>query len=350
MAGKAVTIRDIARRVGTSPTTVSFVLNDRCEEMRISRKLSQQVLQAAREMNYRPSLVARSLATKKTFQLGAVIPYIAEGYGPDLTSGIESEARRHGYQITVASHRNDTGLLTGSIERALDSSFDGLIVVPTLSFHDKSAYRELLAAGQPVVFVERDLGGDNISVVSTDAAHSVVLGVRHLAALGHRRVALYRLLRGDPDSNRRETGYRAAHEELSLPYDPALVLYAGPGEAHEDGGLGTKRNLERLMGLPAPPTAIVGISALRCVAVYEGLTDLGYRVPQDVSLVAITGQTFGSFHRARITSVRFSYEEMGSLACRIVVDAIRNPGSLPQRAYVPAHLVEGDTICAPATV
>ena len=349
MAGKAITIQDIARQAGTSPTTVSFVLNDRWKEMRISEELCQKVLQTARDMNFRPSLVARSLATKKTFQLGAVIPYIAEAYGPDVTAGIESEARQHGYHISVAAHRNDTGLLTDSIEKALDSSFDGLIIVPTLPFHDKKAYRELLDSGKPAVFVERDPGEEDISFVSSDAARSVSMGVRHLASLGHRRIALYQLPVDDPELNRRRIGYQVAHDELSLPYDPSLLLCAASHGSDARDPHEILDNLKRLMRRSSRPTAIIGISALRCVAIYEGLTDLGYRVPEDVSLIAITGQKFGSFHRARITSVRFSYEEIGSLACRIVINAIENPGSHPQRAYVPAHVVEGDTTCPPGT-
>ena len=349
MAGKTVTIQDIAREAGTSPTTVSFVLNDRCKEMRISEKLRQKVLQTALQMNFRPSRVARSLATKRTFQLGAVIPYLAEAYGPDLVAGIESEARQFGYHITVAAHRNDTRLLTDSIERSLDSSFDGLIIVPTLPFRDQKACRELLESGKPTVFVERDPGEENISLVSTDSVRAVSSAVRHLASLGHRRIALYRLLRDDPDSNRRRVGYQVTHDELSIPYDPSLVVEAASTAEDTGGAQGMENNLKRLMNLPDRPTGIVGISAARCVALYEGLTELGYRVPEDISLIAITGQTFGSFHRARITSVRYSYEDMGSVACRIVIDAIESPGSHPQRAYVPARVVEGDTTCRPGT-
>jgi LacI family transcriptional regulator len=229
----------------------------------------------------------------------------------------------------------------------LDSSFDGLIVVPTVSFHGREAYRELLESGKATVFLERDLGEDNTSVVTADAVRSISLAVRHLASLGHRRIALCELYHEDPDSYRRRAGYQTAYEELSLRYDPSLVMSAASNQSTARGPDEMTGKLKRLMNLPDRPTAVVGISASRCVAIYEGLSALGYCVPEDVSLVAITGQTFGSFHRARMTSVRYSYEEMGCLACRILIGAIENPGSHPQRVYVPAQLVEGDTTCRP---
>lgn len=349
MARKSVTIKDIAEKAGASQTAVSFVLNNRCQEMRISDQLRKRVLGIAQDLGYRPSLVARSLSSKRTSQLGVVIPYIAEGYGPSLAAGIETEARSHGYQIILAQHRNDMQLLIDAVEKSLDRNLDGLIVVSMAGFSKKKAYKELMDSGKPVVFVERDPGEDDVRLVSVDNTRAITLGVKYLADLGHKRVALCQNIPNEPETRRRRLAFQSALDELGLAPDEQTLLSV-TDELRPDNRDTVAAWVRKTMDSPDPPTAILGISAQRSIWVYESLIELGCRVPEDVSLIAITGQNFGSFHIARITSVRFSYEEMGLVAGRIMVDSIRHPIAPPQRIYVSAKLIEGETVSPPLAV
>ena len=346
MGEKKVTMSDVARAVGVSRTAVSFVLNGRAVEKGISPDLARRIAESARQLNYRPSLLARGLTGQKTMVVGVVLPSVSSAYGPPLIREVESQAQAKEYQVMVAQHENSLETLSKILEGFLGRHVDGLIMSPVLGLKDLPVYQAVRRSGVPVIFVDRDPGDDSVSVVTNDSARAVELAVLHLAKLGHTRIAMYDAPRELRESRLREGAYRETLAELGLSFDDRLLRVADwdeePGQ-HEIVG----RVMKELLDLPDAPTGMVAISSNRAISIYESARELGCRIPEDLSLVALTGFRFDDFHRVRITSVQFSYEKVGWVAMRLLLDAIAEESAPPVHTYVIPHLVPGDTSSAP---
>ena len=345
MGEKKVTMNDVAQAVGVSRTAVSFVLNGRAAEKGISPDLARRIADTARRLNYRPSLLARGLTGQKTMVVGVVLPSVSSAYGPELVREVEARAQTAGYQIMVGQHENSLETLNRTLEGFLGRHVDGLIVSPVPGLKDLPTYREIRRSGVPVVFVDRDPGDDDASVVTNDSARAVELAVLHLAKLGHTRIAMYDAPRELRESRLREGAYRETLAELGLPFDESLLRIAA---WNEEPGLRqvVGQVMKELLSLPDAPTGMVAISSNRAIAVYESAAELGCRIPGDLSLVALTGFRFDDFHRARITSVQFSYEKVGWVAVRLLLDAMAEESAPPVHTYVIPRLVPGDTCAA----
>ena len=343
MRRSSVTMSDVARRVGVSRTAVSFVLNNRGREKGLSADLEARVREAARVLGYRPSLPARTLASRRSMVIGVVLPSVSVSYGPFLLQDIERQSQAKGYQLMLAQHSDDDARLTEVIEGLQARRVDGLIIAPMLGMRRLPVYRELLGTRLPVVFVDRDPGGEEINLVTSDGARSIEMAVRHLAGLGHTRIALLDAAPELQESRRREMAYRRIMNDLSLPCAASLLrtahLHATPAQQRD----AVLEDARALLETDRPATAIVAVSSRRAIAMYQAVSSMRLRIPGDVSLVAVTGLQFDGFHRARITSVRFSYEEMGKMAFRILLAAIEDDDSPPVRVYVSPRMVEGDT-------
>ena len=337
---------DIAQRVGTSATSVSFVLNDLAREKGVSSKLERRIRKAAQEMNYRPSLLARSLAGTKTMVIGAVFPDLSQATASQYLRDIQAQAHDQGYQVMVAQHGGDPARLVSVVGGFLDRRIDGLILVPTVGVKALPMYRELRESGIALVFIDRDPDDPEVSFVSFDGESAVEMSVSRLAGLDHRRISLLNAAPELPQSRRRKMAYRTALEQLHVAFDPLLYREARLSDNPEQGAERVGRDVADLLALPDPPTAMVAISADRAITVYQAVTACGRRIPEDVSLVAATGRQFTGFDRARITSARFSYENVGYMAFKMLWDQIHDKAP-PTRVYLPPVFVEGDTVSAP---
>jgi len=216
-----VTIRDVAARAGVSPATVSRVFS---QPDAVAPDTRRKVLTAAEELRYAPNPVARSLARRRTGNLGIVVPDIANSYSAVVIKAVQQEARRAGYALFVAAS-DESADDEERIAWALAPQVDGLLLASPVGSDD--GLREL-AQRVPVVLSNRVLAG--VPAVLSDAGVATGHAVEHLHALGHRRIAYLRGPDGYSDQTRR-AGLSGAAAGLGL--DPVLL---GPfpeiGRAH----------------------------------------------------------------------------------------------------------------------
>lgn len=219
-----------------------------------------------------------------------------------------------------------------------------MIISPPRKLTETPIYQELKALDTPIVFVERDPGDNQINFVTFDVAQSIRLAVGHLYELGHRRTALYHASPKIIESKIRQMTYRMMMEELGLTYDPDLVYMSELTEGQERyAKQHLQQKLTLQMWLKDPPTAIIAVSRGRAIAVFESAESMPLKIPENLSLVAITGLRFRKFHRAKITSVKFSYENLGRLAFSMLTEAINGDTPQYRRSYIPPTLIAGET-------
>ncbi|HEY6403422.1 MAG TPA: LacI family DNA-binding transcriptional regulator, partial [Blastocatellia bacterium] len=175
-----VSLKKLAAHLGLSPTTLSLVLNDSPLASAIPQETKDRILVAAREFNYRPNFIARSLRSARTFTLGVLTPEISGGYASEVLGGIEEHLLKEGYFYFVASHHHRQELLKQYAQLLVERRVEGLIAVDTPHFARPAS---------PTVCVSGHEKAPGVTNITLDHERAAVLGLGHLIELGHRRIA-----------------------------------------------------------------------------------------------------------------------------------------------------------------
>jgi LacI family transcriptional regulator len=335
---KAVTLKAVAQHIGLSPATVSLVLNRSPVADSIPAETQERVFKAARELNYRPNFMARSLRSQRSFSIGVLVPDISENYAAGVMSGIETHLLQEGYFYLVASHRSKPDLLDEYLNLLRDRSVEGFILVATPIDH---------TTGLPTVAVAGHEELEGITNVVLDHDHAATLALEHLVELGHRRIAFFK---GHSHSSDTEDRWRAIveqaarmdleiHPELCLQLSGEPDLVFSPEEGYQEGYAYGKALLER-----GDFTALFAFNDVSAIGAMRAFRDAGLRIPEDISVVGFDDIQIAAFHNPGLTTVRQPLQAMGQSAGRLLLRALEGE-TLPQapQTVEPELVVRGTT-------
>src|SRR6267378_1018372 len=195
-----VTLKAVAQHLGLTPGTVSAVLNNSAASRSIPDRTRNRIMQAARELNYRPNFMARSLRVQRTYTIGVILEEIGDGYGSSIVSGIEEYIRKKNYFFLTVAHRHDAQLLDTYSQMLMARGVEGFITVDT-------SLQE--AASLPTVAVAGHRQLENVTNIILDHHKAAMLGLKHLQELGHSKIAF---LKGQPESSDSEVRWSAICE------------------------------------------------------------------------------------------------------------------------------------------
>ena len=324
------TIRDVAERAGVSIATVSRVMNERPD---VGDATRVRVLGAARELGYVANGPARALATNRSSLVGVVMPSSGTPHRPDVALTFFGEVidavSRHLYE-----HGYDAVLLHGSAaghryaDRAIRDAIDGLLLLGSIDQDDFAGVPQEL----PCVGIDVDCEGPNRASVIFDDGDGIRLCVRHLYALGHRRLAYL----GGPLEFRpaaaRLAAFRAEVAELGV--EPAGD-FVRECDWSADGGY---REACALFSGEARPTAIVAASDLIALGAMQAVRDFGYEPGRDVAVTGFDDLPYATLASPPLTTVRQDRERLGAAAVSSLVELIDRPGGQSQ-VVLPVSLV-----------
>ncbi|HID89624.1 MAG TPA: LacI family transcriptional regulator [Anaerolineales bacterium] len=328
------TSRDVARLAGVSRTTVSLVLNN-VPDVKISPETRQRVLDAARQLNYYPDISARRLVSGKTHTVALVWhrgpdSTYRDAFLPGLLQGITRAARHYGYHLLFRPIDPDDPDDV-YVELARGHHTDGLVLSGPRA--DDPHLLDLYQDGFPLV-LHGQLPGTDIPSVDVDNVRGAIQAVRHLLALGHRRIGM---ITNAPlayiSSRQRLDGYRQALEEAGLPYDPELVRF---GDFDEESG---REAMLSLLDLPTPPTGIFVASDMVAIGALRAILDQGLRVPEDIAIVGFDDIAAARFVSPPLTTIRVPAFALGWTAGELLIRIIEH--DRPEQTQV---LLETDLI------
>jgi len=290
------------------------------------------VLAAARQLNYRPNSVARSLQRQRSFTVGVLVPEISEGYAALVMGGIEDYLLQEGYLYFVASHRHRADLIDEYPRLLLERTIEGLIAVDT-------PCRQNLPV--PVVAVSghgRTNGVTNIEVNHSRAAR---LGIEHLVSLGHRRIAIIKGQAFSSDTDSRWRAIRAAASRSRVSIDPRLVVQLQGDLPSPELG---HRVTHELLVRGEPFTALFAFNDIAAFGALRALREAGRRVPEDVSVVGFDDVQTAAYHTPGLTTVRQPLRAMGEMAAatllkRIAASSSGKKGSYPRVITLDPELI-----------
>lgn len=340
VSDRPVSLKQLAEHLNLSPTTLSLVLNNAPASNAIPRETKDRIFAAAERFNYRPNPIARSLRSQRTYTLGVLVPELSDGYSAMVLNGVEDRLLQEGYFYFIASHRHKQELIDEYSRLFVERCIEGLILVDT-------PLRRTLRL--PVVSVSghEDVAGmTNIVLNHQRAAH---LALEYLTSLGHRSIAVVKGQDFSSDTEVRWNAIRTAAGELGIAIDPKLVVQLeGDNPSPEPGYLATRKLLET----GAAFTAIFSFNDISAIGAIRTLTEAGYRVPEDVSVIGFD-DTFGAaFHNPALTTIRQPLRQMGQLAVEWVLKRIADgpTATFPSEVTVEPDLVIRQSTAKVATM
>ncbi|WP_284615520.1 LacI family DNA-binding transcriptional regulator [Aquabacterium humicola] len=326
-AAAPATIRDVARQAGVSVATVSRVVN---AASNVTPETRERVNAAAAALRFTPSSAARSLITRRTQTIGALLPDLYGEYFSELIRGIDLKARARGLHLLVSSSHGDVHEAAAAL-RAMHGRVDGLLVMsPHL---DSASLGANLPQGVPVVLINTRLADAGYSSFAVDNHAGAFAMTRHLVQRGHHRIAFIGGPANNYEAQERLRGYRSALAELR-PGTPELVF---DGDFTEESGWRAGSEIAMLAERPDAVFCGNDMMAIGCLAAFA---EAGVRVPQDIALAGFDDIPIARYVTPPLTTVRVRIADLGGLALERLAGAIDNPGrSTAQHQTLRAELV-----------
>jgi LacI family transcriptional regulator len=329
-AGSA-TLRDVARLADVHPGTVSRALNPQTRRL-VNAETARRVMEAAETLGYRPNPIARGLKTNRSYTVGVLVPDLTNPLFPPIVRGIQDRLELAGYTPLIANTDNDRRRERVDFEAMRARQVDGVITATARLDH--GLLDEMAATGLPLVLVNRRLEDGTLPSATADDREGVRLAVKHLAGLGHRRIAH---LGGPQDlstGHLRYEGFLAALAEAGLAADPALVHF-GRAFTEPEG----QRLCDELVGGGADFTAVVAGNDLMALGCYDVFAARAIECPRDVSVVGFPAMPFTARFHPPLTTVRIPHYEIGAAAAELMLERLQEPDAPPRQIVLGPDLV-----------
>jgi len=320
---------DVARLAGVSPSTVSRILNGTAK---VSDDKRLAVLAAIEKVSFAPNQMAQGLKKGRSLTIGIVVQDISSPFFDETLRGSDAGLKGTGYASVIVSGHWNADEEADRVRLLLARKVDGIILLSG-RISDEAV---LGFSGQrPIVSTGRALQTRTALGFKTANEYGAWLAVRHLGALGHRRIAFISGPANNHDADERLAGYRRALSEAQIDLDPALIV---EGNYHEASGM---MAMNRLFDTHQQFTAVFAANDLTAYGARLALYRKGIRVPDDISLVGFDDLPGSSYTTPPLTTVRQPMYDMGRIATQALLRLIN--GETVQGEIPPVELVVRET-------
>ena len=318
MKYEAITIKDIAKALGLSTSTVSRALRGSYEISAETRKL---VLEYAEKLNYRPNPIALSLKEKRSRSIGIVVCEIANNFFSQVINGIESVAYKKGYYVIISQSHESFEREVANTQYLASRSVDGLLISLSTETTDLTHLNKLHDKGLPIVFFDRITEEMPTHKVIANNFNGAYQATEHLIRNGFRCIAHLTISPHLSITKERLAGYKAALADHRIPYDESIVQYC------KYGGLidrETEEAVDNLLASKNRPDAIVAASDKLSTGCLAALAKRGVRVPEEMGIVGFTNSLLTDIFHPALSSIRQPAFEMGQVAMEMLIDLIES--------------------------
>jgi LacI family transcriptional regulator len=306
----------------------------------VSAATRERVLAAARSLDYAPSAAARTLVKRRSQLIGVILftglehPDIGHPFFQDVLVGLKHGVGAAGYDVLLFATERPDADGNGAhsyLGRARHHRVDGVVLMGV--DRDDPEVDKLVEADVPLIGVDLDVSGPRSSYVSSDNVGGARLAVRHLHALGHRRIAT---IAGPEDSKPgadRLVGFRAELQALGI---EGRSEYEQIGDWYTESG---ERATKALLALPEPPTAVFAAADLMAVGAMKAARDAGLEVPADLGVVGFDNIQLAALLDPALTTIHQDKVGLGRAAARALLEQIENPDMTPAALTLPVELI-----------
>jgi DNA-binding LacI/PurR family transcriptional regulator len=339
--GGRPSLATLSAHLGLSAAAISRVLNRTPAAKAIPKATQDRIFAAAKQFNYRPNAMARSLRHGRSMTVGVLVPEISDGYTTLVLSGLEQGLLQAGYFYFLISHHHRADLIEQAQTMLAERSVDGIVAIDTMT---------PLHGQIPAVAVSCPLDQEGVTHIVLNHKRAAELAIDYLVGLGHRKIAIVKGQSFSSDTMPRWRAIRHAAAKAKVKLDAALVVQMeGDAPTHEPGYLAA----QRLLAAGVPFTALFCFNDVSAIGAIRALREAGLRVPQDVSVVGFDDVQSAAFQNPGLTTVRQPLSQMGMLAAEALVRQIVASGehqAVQQMMVDPELIVRGSTGPPPGAV
>jgi LacI family transcriptional regulator len=327
----AIRLKDIAQELGVSTVTVSKVLRGNAD---IGERTRALVLKRMRELNYQPNMLARGLASGRSFAVGLVVPDLVHPFFGEFAKSLGGVLRESGLALVLASSEEDPEIERQEIRTLLNRGVDVVLVASS----QNRATAELYFGEdrKPYLLIDRRFPGVGANFVGSDDVMVGELATRHLIEIGRKRIAHIGGEGMSPSVDRLQ-GYKKALAAARITVPQNYVVTRERFE--ETGDLAGYQAMQELLGRKIRPDAVFCYNDLSAIGAMKAVMEAGLRIPQDVAFVGCGNLRYAEYLKVPLTSIDHSTQEMGQLAAKLVLDLIRMPDQPPRVTLMEPKLI-----------
>lgn len=330
------TIRDIAKSLGLSKSTVSRALKDHPD---ISQKTKDAVKKVAAELKYIPNAVASSLRHKRSKIIGLIVPQISHFFFPSVINGVEEVVHENGYNLLILQSNESFEREKENLDILISNNVEGILASVSRKTTDFSHFQNLIDRGHPIVFFDRVVRDLNADIVLVDDVTAAYNAVNHLLDKGKERIAICTGNLNLLISRNRLQGYKMALQNRGIPInDQYIISCEWPEEA--------ERETFRLLHLETPPDGIFAISDLTMTGVMRAIHREKLHVPDQVAVIGFCEEPFRSMYNPPLSAIHPMGFEIGKTSAELLFDRIRNSPFAriePRVIYLDGQLMIGES-------
>lgn len=304
----SVTIKDVAIDAGVSTATVSHVINN---SKPVREPVAQKVRDSIKRLNYYPNQVSSGLRSKKTYTVGLLVPSIENETFARLVDRIQSNLFEQGFNLIVCSSHYDLDVECRALNTMMMKRVDAVLAIPSA---DHCPKLEEIAQSKPVILLDRTITGLKADVVAADNYKGEYLAISYLIRKGHRSIGYVDRITQQSHSQAQMKGYIDALNDHGIPFNKKLIVNA-TGHYYHAG----MHAAQTLMQRDGNITAIACYYDLMAFGVIRGLLDLGYQVPEEISVIGYDNMLFTEASYPRMTTVETPSQQLAEEACKLLI-------------------------------
>lgn len=337
MKNLAVTLKDIAFKAGISVSTVSLILNNK--PTRISESTKSRVLNIAKELNYRPNQIARTLRNNRSKTIGIIVSDIQNSFYASIAKGLEDECNKFGWNLILCNTSDRFDREYEYIEILNSKGIDGIIIgMSSTGSYKKAKYSiDLLDKNNiPFVLLDRTLKTPTCNIVDVDSESGGYIATRHLLELGHTNIACVTGPTYLEGTYSRLNGYRKALVDYGCHFSPDLIYN---GDYSYDSGVRAAKSL-----ISKEISAIFAFNDLMAYGICHYLRSIDLFVPKDISVVGFDDIFYSKMTEVPLTTIRQPAYQIGQKAGNILIQIIEGISNGPQiYQFKPELIVRSST-------
>jgi LacI family transcriptional regulator len=312
---KKISLKDIASKLGVAPSTVSFVLNGKAKEMRISKGLAKKILEVADKFGYHPNRIAVSLRTGTSKILGLMVEDISNNFFAMLARTIEIEAEKFGYNVVFCSTENDSKKGQQLLRILSEQQVDGFLIAPTAGMRDD--IRLLHDHNHAIVLMDRNFPGLPVTSVMADNYQGVKLAMEHLLTEGYRKIAFVTVDLDFINMKRRELAYVSMLKKNTKKNNPDLILKLPANSVQNN----TVRLIESFLRINQPDAVLFATNYLG-IAGLESIRNLKITIPSELAVICFDDHDVFRLHSPAITTIAQPVKEIAVNAVKLLIEKI----------------------------
>jgi LacI family transcriptional regulator len=334
---KKLSINDIANELGVAKSTVSFILNGKAREKRISDELTERVLKFVKEKGYQPNQLAKSLSTGKTKMICLMVEKISDYFFSHIAFHLEALAYKNGYKIIYCSTENNPEKTRQLINLLRARYVDGYIITPPPGI--ESEIKALINDNLPVVLFDRYLPDVATDYVGLDNYKGTYDAIEYLVQSQAKKIALVTLVSSQTQMTERQSGYLAALKKHNL----KPILLKVPFE--NDTETTVKQCIQFINDNPGTDAIVFATNYLALSGI-KALNELGLRVPEDIAIIAFDDHDVFKIYNPSISAIAQPLDEMAKQLFKTLLDKLENKVRLKDLSKViiqPELILRGST-------